>query len=372
MTTSPGPIRRIRTALTGAFATGPALPIRTAPTAVFATGPALPIRTVPTALTAPTAVFASGPARRIRAVLTGVLSAVSAVVLVAALAPPAQAAQVAQAPDWVRSYGTLIGSDPATVYYPAGRAAVPVALLLQGGNVPKESYSRFAALVAGFGFAVAVPDHRRAVGPVSGLFPEQSQVAAAVTWARAEGARTGSPVAGRLDADKLVLLGHSFGAAAGLFAVGGLCVPPFCFGPVYQRPPELRAAVFHGASTASGGGAAVPIANAGVPVALVQGGLDGTNLPAAGRATYDALGAPPKAFVTVTGANHFGLTDTQTPPGARPDPSPQTLSQDKSIDAAARWSALFLRASLGDSLAAGYVYGFGDATDDTVTVVSQR
>ncbi|MEU0485478.1 hypothetical protein ABZ260_40655, partial [Streptosporangium sp. NPDC006013] len=116
----------------------------------------------------------------------------------------------------------------------------------------------------------------------------------------------------------------------------------------------------------------VPIANAGVPVALVQGGLDGNNLPAAAGATYNALGAPPKALITVTGANHFGLTDTQTPPGAIPDASAQTLSQEESIDTAAKWSALFLRASLGDSLAAAYVYGFGDASDKNVTVLSQR
>ncbi|TYB64271.1 alpha/beta hydrolase [Nonomuraea sp. PA05] len=289
---------------------------------------------------------------------------------VAVLVVPASPAGAA--PAWVSSYELQIGADPATVYLPPGRTELPVALLLQGGNVPRESYGRFARTVAGFGFAVAVPDHRRAVGPVSGLYPESAQLAATVTWAAQENTRAGSPLAGRLDADRLVLLGHSFGAAAGLFAAGNACVPPFCFGPVYQRPAALRAAAFYGAATATQGGPVVPVANAGVPVALVQGEVDGVNPPAAARATYDGLSSPPKAYVTVHGANHYGVTDTQTPAGALPDPSAQTVTQDASIDATARWSALFLRASLGDALAAAYVYGFGDGSDDSVTVVSVR
>lgn len=313
--------------------------------------------------------------RRIR---TGLLAAALAVTTVltpsAALAGSATAstASTTTSPSWVGQYETQVGNDPATVYYPSGQGALPVALLLQGANVPKESYSKFAKIVAGFGFAVVIPNHQRAVGPIAGLFPEQSQTNAAATWATAENALAGSPVAGRLATDKLVLLGHSFGAAAGLFAIGNTCTIPFCFGPVYQRPAALRAAVFYGASTTTPGGGAVPIANAGVPVALVQGGLDGNNLPAAASATYNGLGALPKALITVTGANHFGLTDTQTPPGAIPDNSAQTLTQEESIDTAAKWSALFLRASLGDSLASAYVYGFGDASDKNVTVTSQR
>ncbi|MGW4795897.1 alpha/beta hydrolase family protein [Nonomuraea sp. NPDC004297] len=291
------------------------------------------------------------------------------VMLVLALVP---ASPAGAEPAWVGSYETQVGADPATVHLPPGRTELPVALLLQGGNVPRQSYARFARTVAGFGFAVVVPDHRRAVGPVSGLFPEAAQLEATVRWAEQEGARAGSPLAGRLDADRLVLLGHSFGAAAGLFAIGGACVPPFCFGPGYQRPAELRAAAFYGAATASQGGTVVPVANAGVPVALVQGDADGVNAPALARATYDGLSSPPKAYVTVLGANHYGLTDTQTPPGAAPDASPQTIGQEVSIDAAARWSALFLRASLGDALAAAYVYGFGDASDEHVGVVHDR
>ncbi|GAA0822446.1 alpha/beta hydrolase family protein [Streptosporangium amethystogenes subsp. fukuiense] len=316
--------------------------------------------------------------RRIRAgLVAAALTVATALTPSAALAngaavSTASTASTLTSPSWVGQYETQIGNDPATVYYPAAQTPLPVALLLQGANVPRESYSEFAKIVAGFGFAVAVPNHQRAVGPISGLFPEQSQTNAAVTWAAAENTRAGSPVAGRLDANRLVLLGHSFGGAAGLFAIGNTCTVPFCFGPVYQRPAALRAAVFYGASTTTPGGGAVPIANAGVPVALVQGGLDGNNLPAAALATYNGLGAAPKALVTVTGANHFGLTDTQTPAGAVPDATPQTLTQQESIDAAAKWSGLFLRASLGDTLAAAYVYGFGDASDPKVTVISQR
>ncbi|MFD0475533.1 hypothetical protein ACFQ0B_50400 [Nonomuraea thailandensis] len=46
------------------------------------------------------------------------------------------------------SHEVRIGADPATVHLPPGRTALPVALLLQGGNVPRESYGRFARTVA--------------------------------------------------------------------------------------------------------------------------------------------------------------------------------------------------------------------------------
>lgn len=279
------------------------------------------------------------------------------------LAAVAMAALLPTSPSWVSQYDTQIGADPATVYHPQGARNLPVAVLLQGANVGKASYSRFARIVAGFGFVVVVPDHRRAVGPISGLYAEEAQVNAAAQWSAEQGTKT--------DPGKLVVVGHSFGAAAGLFAVGNTCTPPFCFGPVYQRPSSLRAAVFHGASTAGPGGGAVPIDNAGIPVAIVQGGLDGVNPPAAGRAAFDGLSSGPAAFVTVTGANHYGLTDTQAPSGALPDTSPQTLTQEESVDASARWTGLFLRASLGDQLAAAYVYGFGDATDNDVTVTTR-
>ncbi|WP_328551502.1 poly(ethylene terephthalate) hydrolase family protein [Streptomyces sp. NBC_00358] len=270
------------------------------------------------------------------------------------------------------AYATAVGQDPSDVYYPVSTARrLPVALLLQGANVDKSAYEGYARTVAAFGFVVVVPDHTRTLYGVPGLWASSDEGLTAVAWAAAENGRPDSPLAGRIDPGTLVLLGHSFGGAAGLGIVQGQCSPPFCFGlPAGAvKPAELKAAAFFGTNNVPpGGGTAPAVDNTGVPLALVQGSADGVATPAAAQATYDALTAGPKALVTVTGANHYGVTDVQNPPGALPDTSVQTLDQTESIRTSARWSALFLRASLGDPLAASYVRQWGDAVDSAVTV----
>lgn len=270
------------------------------------------------------------------------------------------------------AYATTVGQDPADIYYPATTTRrLPVALLLQGANIDKSAYEGYARTVAAFGFVVVVPNHTRTLYGVPGLWASSDEGLAAVTWAAAENAAAGSPLAGRIDAGTLVLLGHSFGGAAGLGTVQGQCAPPFCFGlPAGAvKPVQLKAAAFFGTNNVPpGGGAAPAVDNTGVPLALVQGSADGVAAPAAAQAAYEALTATPKALVTVTGANHYGITDAQNPPGALPDASVQTLDQTESIRTSARWSALFLRASLGDGLAAAYVRQWGDGVDNAVTV----
>ncbi|WP_051338623.1 alpha/beta hydrolase [Streptomyces flavidovirens] len=270
------------------------------------------------------------------------------------------------------SYAAKVGADAADVYYPATTSrGLPVALLLQGANVDKAHYEGFARTVAAFGFVVVVPNHVRPVFGVPGLWASSDQALGAVAWAAAENRRDGSPLAGRIDTDTLTLLGHSFGGAAGMSTIQGLCAPPFCAGlpPGAVKPAQLKAAAFFGTnSVPPGGGPVGPIDNAGVPVALIQGDADGVAAPVAARDTYRALSAKPKALVGLHGANHFGITDVQNPPGASPDASPQTLDQTEGIRAAGRWAALWLKASLGDPVAASYVRYWGDATDRTVTV----
>ncbi len=104
----------------------------------------------------------------------------------------------------------------------------------------------------------------------------------------------------------------------------------------------------------------------------MQGTADGVAAPAAAEGTYNVIQAPPKMLVSVTGANHCGITDTQNPVGAAPDPSAQTVSQETSIKASARWSAMFLRTVLGDFWSGVWLWGVGDAVDPAVTVQYDR
>ncbi|WP_051366695.1 alpha/beta hydrolase family protein [Hamadaea tsunoensis] len=278
-----------------------------------------------------------------------------------AVPAPAQAAYHS-----VQTYTTSVNGDAADVYAPQTSVAHdpwPVVLLLQGANVGRAQYAQFAAKVAGYGFAVVVPDHFQVLYGQPGLYATGDEAAWTVAWAGAENTRTGSPLFGQLDAGRLLLLGHSFGGAAGLSLATGLCTPPFCAVPT-PAPVQLKGAAFYGANA---GGAPV-IANT-VPVALVQGDADGIAAPAAGLAAYQSVQAPPKLYVLVGGANHYGITNTQNPAGARPDLSAQTLDQAVSVETVARWSAYWLRAQLGDVVGQAWVYGLGDALDTDVTTV---
>lgn len=268
------------------------------------------------------------------------------------------------------AYTASVGADTADVYYPETGNRLPLVLLQQGANVDKRHYEGYARTVAAFGFVVVVPNHLRSVFGVPGLWASADQSLTTVAWSKAENTRNGSPLAGRLDPATFALLGHSFGGAAGVATVQGQCAPPFCFGlpPGAVTPPELKAAAFFGTNNAPPGGGPVAPVNNTVPVALIQGSADGVAAPVAAQATYDAFQRKPKALITVAGVNHYGITDVQNPPGAAPDPSGQSTGQVEGIRTSARWSALFLKASLGDAFARSYVRYWGDSADSAVTV----
>ncbi|MEV6968236.1 hypothetical protein AB0M47_24310 [Hamadaea sp. NPDC051192] len=308
--------------------------------------------------------------RNTRRIAAGLAATVLAAV-VTLLGTPAPAAA---AYGTVASYATSVNGDAADVHHPVAHTAHdpwPVVLLLQGANVDKGDYASFAAKVASYGFVVVVPNHFQVLFGQPGLYVTGEQAAWTVAWAAAEKTRAGSPLAGAIDSSTLLLLGHSFGGAAGLTLASGLCTPPFCAAPT-PAPAQLRAAAFFGTNnTVPATGVNPPIA-AVVPIALVQGSADGIATPAEGHATYQAITTSPKLYVNLIGANHYGLTDGQNPAGARPDLSPQTLNQATSVETAARWSAYWLRAQLGDPVGRAWVYGIGDAVDTAVTTEVTR
>lgn len=283
------------------------------------------------------------------------------------------------------SYTTTIprtdgGSDPASLYYPivSGSGTVPgdlpIALLLPGSLIDQADYANFAGLVARYGFAVVVPNHFRTLvdpvaGPFPGLFPEQQQVLDVLAFLKTENSNATAPIAGQLDTSQLGLLGHSFGGAVGLAAVQNTCVPILCTGS-YTRPPELKAGAFYGAPFFDPRfqNTIPPINNQEVPVALIAGSRDGVADLADVEGTYDQIQGLPKTLITVLGANHYGITNTDNPVR---DPIRPTLEQWVATETIARWSALFLRANvLGDEQAFNYVFNTGDALDPNVTTAA--
>ncbi|MDJ0634244.1 MAG: hypothetical protein QNJ34_13730 [Xenococcaceae cyanobacterium MO_188.B29] len=263
---------------------------------------------------------------------------------------------------------------PVTSNYNLKQQKFPIALLLPGSRVDTSQYSEFAKIVASYGFTVVVPERIRSLPDFgfTGLLPEVSQVNDVLEFMLTENSNPDSPIAGTLDTDNLVLLGHSFGGAVGLSAIDNSCIFPLCERQ-FQRPEQLRAGAFFGTSTFIGSGEFLPINNQGIPIALVVGSQDGLVTPELTQADYNnSIQEPPKTLITVDGANHYGITNINNPPGARLDPNNPTLEQEQAIETIARWSALFLRAyAIDDSGAFDYINKTGDALDENVTVISQ-
>lgn len=282
----------------------------------------------------------------------------------------------------VASYSTTISAnnDLADIYFPnpsnlkTGNYSFPVALLLQGANVDKSDYSEYASIVARYGFVVVVPNHLRSLPQFgfTGLLPETSQINAVLAQMEAENSNPASPVTGVINTEKLGLLGHSAGGAVGLSAIANLCLSPIQCEGSFSRPNELVAGAFFGASLRNQNGEFFPINNSGIPIALLQGTRESRVLPINAEKTYEQIQTPPKALISILGANHYGITNTNNPTGPIPDPNTPTIPQEVAVETVARWSGLFLRASILDHKAAfDYVYYTGDALDANVSVISQ-
>ena len=281
--------------------------------------------------------------------------------------------------DQVRHYTTTIAADgdPADVYYPVLPTStadqLPIALLLQGALVDKADYSSYAEEVASYGFVVVVANNERTVTApngqtVIGLVADEDQVNDVLAQMNLEDADTSSPIFKIVDTEKLGLLGHSLGGAVGLAAIQNINLPGFSSGN-YTRPLELKAGIFYGTNFQSSENSGVfpAIDNQDIPIGLIAGTLDGVSDLGEVASTYVKIQNPPKALITVEGANHYGITNQDSDR----DPTRPALDQTIATGAIGRWSGLFLRATLlGDQGASNYLYKTGGNLDPTVNVTS--
>ena len=281
--------------------------------------------------------------------------------------------------------------DAINIYLPKDRDnKLPTAILLTGANVDKSNYSTYAETVASYGFAVVVPNNIRTIDlpspapDITGNLAELSQINEVFDYLRTPE----SPIDDAIDPDTLALLGHSFGGAAGLYALqGGSNTPNSPFGK-FDRPEELAGGIFFGTDLRPSLGSGQPsppvplIDNNDLPTGLILGSNDGISDPAETRETYDQIEDPPKALITVEGTNHFGITNKNDPlnppttpeevPPITPETNPQEIPQPIAIDTIATWSALFLRATvLEDADAYEFVFETGDELDGSVSVISE-
>jgi hypothetical protein len=104
---------------------------------------------------------------------------------------------------------------------------------------------------------------------------------------------------------------------------------------------------------------------------LIQGTHDGQALPADADATYAAVTHPPKAYVSIAGANHYGICDENNPSGAQVDPNAPPLAQALATDRVGRWSAYWMLAHLLDNSRAIATIEAAGVDDPYVTVWSE-
>ena len=277
--------------------------------------------------------------------------------------------------------------DPADIYYPdpdqfdnaTGR--LPVALLLQGGRVDRQYYSGYARHVASYGFIVVVPNHEISFSfypgnLTEGYFSQMRQITDTIAFMEQEDLNPDSPVAGHVDTGTLVMLGHSYGAACTIGAIQEQCEYPFCDeGEEFVMPEQLKAAALCGINTKPRGKpfdyTIRETANNGFPLALINGSIDNNATYDISKISYERIHDPPKAMVFIKGANHYAMCDRNNPPGPGEDPNEPEIDAETSIETAARWSALFLRAhALNDRDALAYVHYSGKYLDPNVEVYS--
>ncbi|MEH2080299.1 MAG: chlorophyllase [Nostoc sp.] len=281
----------------------------------------------------------------------------------------------------VNSYETKINGDFADVYFPVtepqkNTETFPIALFLQGALVDKSNYSKFASIVTSYGFIVVVPNHfnQNFVPPgfPQGFYSEEEEVNQVIDYIKSEKSNYNSPIHEIIDIDKLVLLGHSYGGIVGLNAIEGNCIYPYCIGE-FTRPQELVGGAFYGSDFNQLGifEQTPPINNDGIPIALLAGTLDGLASFNGIKTTYEQLQTPPKYLLGIIGANHYSITNTNNP-FPIPDSTIPSIDQNVGIETIARWSSLFLKATvLNDQNALNYVYNLEYPLDINVNVISQ-
>jgi len=94
-----------------------------------------------------------------------------------------------------------------------------VVVLVPGFRGAGENYEWWGPMLASFGYAVIIIDTNQ---PTDTLDARKQALIAAVEFMRSENNNADSPVAGRLDMNKVALMGHSMGGGAALHAADEL------------------------------------------------------------------------------------------------------------------------------------------------------
>ena len=215
-------------------------------------------------------------------------------------------------------------------------------ILLQGSDLPKENYSKIANLLCKNGFVVAIPDHYKESFSGRHLYSEENTTNEIFRAVIGISQNSDSPLFKKVDTDRLILFGHSYGAGCGLFMINNECKWPFC-STEYQRIPQLIGGIFYGVNLKSPYGENYyEINNSEIPIMLISGENDGAIKYEYAKKSFDYITSPPKAFVGLKNANHYAINDTNPPPGGDADKNPQSLAQNTGLQIISDISTAFI------------------------------
>ncbi|WP_159785639.1 alpha/beta hydrolase family protein [Sodalinema gerasimenkoae] len=262
-----------------------------------------------------------------------------------------------------------VGGMTVTLHYPAASdRPLALAVFLKGLNVAPSHYSYYAQRLAQYGFVVALPDPITRLPRRDELFASTGLFEDLQATLRREGNRVDSPLFQRVDSERVALLGHSQGGIVGLDAVVNASAVSLMSGD-YSLPSQLKAAVFYGSVLDVEFIGDRPLNHHDLPMALMVGSRDSLMPAAEVRDTYERLQNPPKLYLEVEGANHYGITNVNNPPQAPLDPRLPDIPQEIALENLARWSGVFLRAwVLEDAIARAYLQQMLGTSDPVVSL----
>ncbi|HLK41096.1 MAG TPA: hypothetical protein VKU41_30305 [Polyangiaceae bacterium] len=212
-------------------------------------------------------------------------------------APTADSA-AKQGPYMVKMYTSGVPSAQdyvnPTVYYTTDiPGPFPGVVVIPGFTETQSALNQWGPFLASHGFVVMMVDTASGGTSNTGVMPpaRANGLMEGVTTLKAENTRSGSPLAGKLDTSRMVIMGHSMGGGGTLIAANS----------PGSNGPSLKAAV--GLNPWNPGGT---YPNDTIPTLVYDGTADTLVPPSQGKPEYDSIPTTtPKAYVEFNGGSHF-------------------------------------------------------------------
>jgi len=227
----------------------------------------------------------------------------------------------------------------ADFYSCATTKDAPLLIITPGAFIPKTEYSMTAETIAHNGeYSVMVLEHNLPFGArgAPANFATPVDIQSAVAYAQDNAESLG------LDAERIVLVGHSFGGSSVLFFMNGICPPPLCgsapvFFPSDTSPIKAVVNFGHTLTIIDQQGQIVAyddeLKNYGFPYAFVNGAGDFVNsVELEGGLIIDGSFErvlPAAAFGSIENADHYSICNSFPADSLRPDAKSTAVREDQ-------------------------------------------